>query len=79
MIVMLFVFGRDITRASFDEDVPLDRDARWCCAAFALVMFVLCFTPAPIEPMDLLGNSTLRASQMLERSNPTDSMPNPHS
>ena len=39
-------------RATFDEDVPLDR-TRLVLALFALVMFVLCFTPAPIEPMEL--------------------------
>ena len=37
----------------FDEDVPLDR-TRLLLALFALVMFVLCFTPAPIEPMELI-------------------------
>ena len=38
---------------TFDEDVPLDR-ARLLLALFALVMFVLCFTPAPIEPIQLI-------------------------
>jgi membrane-associated protease RseP (regulator of RpoE activity) len=52
MIVMLRAFG---TRhpAVFDEDVPLDR-GRLCLAAFALVMFVLCFTPAPMNQPSLL-------------------------
>ena len=36
-----------------DEDTPLDPARRWL-ALFALVMFVLCFTPAPIEPLELL-------------------------
>ncbi len=52
MIVMLFVFGPKHPRV-FDEDVPLDR-VRLALALFAVVMFVLCFTPAPIEPLDLI-------------------------
>ena len=51
-IVMLFVFGRHHPR-TFDEDVPLDR-ARMVLALAALVMFIVCFTPAPIEPIDLI-------------------------
>jgi membrane-associated protease RseP (regulator of RpoE activity) len=51
-IVMLFVFGRHHPR-TFDEDVPLDVSRRWL-AIFAVVMFILCFTPAPIEPLKLL-------------------------
>ena len=53
MIAMLVMFGPRHPRV-FDEEVPLDR-TRLCLALFALVMFVLCFTPAPIEPMDLIG------------------------
>lgn len=53
MVVMLLVFGPRHPRV-FDEDVPLDR-TRLLLAAFALVMFVLCFTPAPIRPMELIG------------------------
>jgi membrane-associated protease RseP (regulator of RpoE activity) len=52
-IVMLFVFGPRHPRTA-DEDIPLDRARLWL-ALFALVMFVLCFTPAPIEPIDLVG------------------------
>jgi membrane-associated protease RseP (regulator of RpoE activity) len=52
LVAMLFVFGPRHPRV-FDEDVPLDRDRR-LLALFALIMFVLCFTPAPIQPMDLL-------------------------
>jgi len=37
-----------------DEDVPLDR-ARLLLALFAVAMFVLCFTPAPISPIDIIG------------------------
>ena len=31
-----------------------------CSRSFALVMFVLCFTPAPIEPMELLDDDDCR-------------------
>jgi len=51
-ILMLLRFGRHHPR-TFDEDVPLDRRRRWL-ALFAVVMFILCFTPAPIEPLQLL-------------------------
>jgi hypothetical protein len=34
--------------------VPLDRARRWMALA-ALIIFVLCFTPAPISPFDLIG------------------------
>ena len=43
------MFGRHHPR-TFDEHVPLDR-TRLLLALFALVMFALCFTPAPIEPL----------------------------
>ena len=36
-----------------DHDIPLDGGRLWL-AAGALLMFVLCFTPAPIEPLDLV-------------------------
>jgi membrane-associated protease RseP (regulator of RpoE activity) len=52
MVVMLFAFGRHHP-ATFDEHVPLDRTRLWL-ALFALVMFIVCFTPAPIEPTQLL-------------------------
>jgi hypothetical protein len=39
---------------TIDEDVPLDRTRLWM-AVLALIVFVLCFTPNPIEPTDLLG------------------------
>jgi membrane-associated protease RseP (regulator of RpoE activity) len=52
LVVMLFLFGpRHPTVV--DEHVPLDR-TRVLLALFALVMFVLCFTPAPLEPTQLL-------------------------
>jgi membrane-associated protease RseP (regulator of RpoE activity) len=50
---MLIVFGPRHPR-TFDEDLPLDRTRLWL-ALFALIMFVLCFTPTPIEPLDLVG------------------------
>jgi membrane-associated protease RseP (regulator of RpoE activity) len=53
MVVMLLMFGRHHPR-TFDEDEPLDR-TRVTLAFVALAMFVLCFTPAPIEPMELIG------------------------
>ena len=47
MIVMLFMFGPHHPRV-FDEHVPLDRP-RLILAVVAMVMFAVCFTPAPIE------------------------------
>jgi membrane-associated protease RseP (regulator of RpoE activity) len=52
MVIMLFIFGPRHPRV-FDEHVPLDR-TRLILALFAVVMFVVCFTPAPIEPTQLL-------------------------
>jgi membrane-associated protease RseP (regulator of RpoE activity) len=49
MVVMLFTFGARHPR-TVDEDVPLDR-ARLILAICAVVMFALCFTPAPIEKL----------------------------
>ena len=51
-VVMLVVFGRHHPR-TFDEDVPLDA-GRQRLALFAVLMFLVCFTPAPIEPLELL-------------------------
>jgi membrane-associated protease RseP (regulator of RpoE activity) len=51
-ISMLVVFGPRHPR-TFDEHVPLDTPRMWL-ALFALVMFVLCFSPAPIEVVDLV-------------------------
>ncbi len=47
MAVMLIAFGPRHPR-TLDHHIPLDR-TRIYVAIFALVMFVLCFTPAPIE------------------------------
>ena len=52
MVVMLFTFGPRHPRV-FDEHVPLDR-TRLILAVVAVAMFILCFTPAPIEPTQLL-------------------------
>ena len=50
---MLLVFGPRHPRV-IDEEMPLDSSRLWL-AAFALLMFVLCFTPAPIQPAALVG------------------------
>ena len=52
IVVMLFVAGPHHPRV-MDEVVPLNRTRLWL-SVFALVMFVLCFTPAPIELLDLV-------------------------
>lgn len=52
-LVMLFMFGPKHARV-FDEHVPLDR-ARLILAVVAVVMFILCFTPAPIQSLDFIG------------------------
>lgn len=52
MVVMLFAFGPRHPRTP-DEHVPLDR-TRVALALFALAMFIVCFTPAPIQPLELL-------------------------
>jgi membrane-associated protease RseP (regulator of RpoE activity) len=53
MVLMLLTFGPRHPRV-FDEEIPLDR-TRLFLALAALVMFILCFTPAPIRPMELIG------------------------
>jgi membrane-associated protease RseP (regulator of RpoE activity) len=52
-IVMLILFGPRHPRVG-DEDVPLDR-GRVLLALFALGIFAVCFTPAPISVADVLG------------------------
>ena len=52
-LAMLIVFGARHPR-TVDEDVPLDR-GRMLLASFAVVMFILCFTPAPVEPLEMVG------------------------
>ena len=51
-VLMLLVFGPHHPRTP-DEAVPLDP-TRKALAAFAVIMFILCFTPAPIELMDIV-------------------------
>jgi membrane-associated protease RseP (regulator of RpoE activity) len=53
IVAMLVLFGPRHPRV-FDEHMPLGG-ARLLLAAFAVLMFVLCFTPAPIRPMELIG------------------------
>jgi membrane-associated protease RseP (regulator of RpoE activity) len=53
MIVMLIAFGPRHPRV-LDEQEPLGP-GRIAVTIFALVMLVLCFTPIPIEPLELLG------------------------
>jgi hypothetical protein len=50
---MLLVFGPRHPRV-MDEDMPLDTSRLWL-AAFAVLMFVLCFTLAPIQPAAIIG------------------------
>jgi membrane-associated protease RseP (regulator of RpoE activity) len=52
MIGMLFAFGPKHPR-TVDEHVPIDR-TRLVLSLVALVVFILSFTPAPIEPLDLI-------------------------
>lgn len=52
MVVMLFFFGPQHP-PTLDEHVPLDR-TRVVLAVVALAVFILSFTPAPIQPLDLL-------------------------
>jgi membrane-associated protease RseP (regulator of RpoE activity) len=52
MIGMLFVFGPRHPSTA-DEHVPLDR-TRMAVAVLAAAIFIACFTPAPIEPYELI-------------------------
>jgi membrane-associated protease RseP (regulator of RpoE activity) len=51
-IVLLSVFGWRHP-PTWDDHVPLDRTRVWL-AVVAFAIFVACFTPAPIEPLDLI-------------------------
>jgi membrane-associated protease RseP (regulator of RpoE activity) len=53
LVAMTLAMGPRHPR-TIDEDIPLDRGRVWLAAA-AMVILVLCFTPNPIEPTDLLG------------------------
>lgn len=52
MVAMLFVFGPRHPRVLFEYE-PLSTRRR-ALALFALAILVLCFTPVPIEPFELL-------------------------
>jgi membrane-associated protease RseP (regulator of RpoE activity) len=52
MVVMTLTMGPHHPR-TIDEHVPLDRQRLWLALA-ALAIFVLCFTPSPIEATQLL-------------------------
>ncbi|MEQ1759364.1 MAG: site-2 protease family protein [Vicinamibacterales bacterium] len=51
-VVMLVTLGPRHPRV-FDEDVPLDSTRLWL-AGFAVLIFVLCFTDAPISATDIV-------------------------
>jgi membrane-associated protease RseP (regulator of RpoE activity) len=52
LVVMLFVFGAQHP-PTLDEHQRLDR-TRMVLVAVACAIFVLCFMPAPIQPLDLI-------------------------
>ncbi|MCL4845219.1 MAG: site-2 protease family protein [Acidobacteria bacterium] len=52
IVVMLFIFGPRHP-STMDEHVPLDR-TRLAVALLAALIFVACFTPAPIQPYELI-------------------------
>ena len=51
MTLMLVTVGPRHPR-TLDHHIPLDRSRLWV-ALFALFMFVVCFTPAPIEIVEV--------------------------
>jgi membrane-associated protease RseP (regulator of RpoE activity) len=53
LVAMTLAMGPRHPR-TIDEDIPLDRTRIWL-ALVALIILVLCFTPNPIEPTELLG------------------------
>ena len=53
MLAMMYFFGPHHPR-TYDEDMPLDA-GRLALAGFAVVMFVLCFTPAPVTIIEFSG------------------------
>jgi membrane-associated protease RseP (regulator of RpoE activity) len=52
LVVMLFAFGVHHP-PTLDDTIPLGR-ARQILVVVALVIFILCFIPAPIQPLDLV-------------------------
>ena len=61
-LAMLFIFGPAHPRTE-DEDEPLDP-ARLSLAAVAVLMFVMSFTPVPVELLDLIPSSTDLVAQL---------------
>jgi membrane-associated protease RseP (regulator of RpoE activity) len=55
MLVLMLVLVGPRHPPTLDDETPLDRDRLWL-AALALVMLVVCFTPAPIEPFVMGGS-----------------------
>ena len=53
LVAMTLAMGPRHPR-TIDEDIPLDRTRIWL-AFVALIILVLCFTPNPIEPTELLS------------------------
>ena len=53
LVAMTLAMGPRHPR-TIDEDIPLDR-GRISLAVLALIILVLCFTPNPIEPIELLS------------------------
>lgn len=53
MLAMLFMFGPRHPRVIYEHE-PLDG-RRIAVAIFALIMFILCFTPVPIQLQDLVN------------------------
>jgi len=49
MLLLMLVLVGPRHPPTLDDDTPLDRTRLWL-ALFALVMLIVCFTPAPIEP-----------------------------
>ncbi len=54
LIAMTLAMGPRHPR-TIDEDVPLDRARIWLAVA-AMVILILCFTPNPLEPTELLAD-----------------------
>ena len=53
LVAMTLAMGPRHPR-TLDEDIPLDRTRIWM-AVLALLVLVLCFTPNPFEPTEMLG------------------------
>ena len=54
LVIAMIVFAGPRHPRIADEDAPLDRNRRWVAAATAGI-FAVCFTPAPIELLDLVA------------------------